>query len=312
MRSLASAVAAAIDERALPKVGRLVAITKPDGTVIRSSTFGAFSAVYDGNTYAGSVGFDFSDMTMSNSGTHPTVDAMTAAGDGNPLTFTEAAGGLISGATVQIFVFIVGEGGHELGSKWYVAGTSLDDAGQFDLDIKSVSAQNRQLVLRTMGPGCRWDLGGYGCGVDMAPFTDAVSVVTNPDLFTLTISGPSPLPADDYYANGVIKFTSGALNGISRTVRKFVSSTGTIKLAEPLPFAASASDTASVHAGCDKSADAAGCGRFSNFAKRLAWDHLPDENLSVSQIVEQEATQTVTEESGGFYAPYAGALGGWG
>lgn len=311
MRSLDSAVAAAIDERVLSKVGRLVALTLPDGTVIRSSTFGPYSAEYGGETYAGSIGFDFSEMTLSDGATHPAIDALTAAGSSTPLTFDQAAGGLASGAEVEIHVFLVGVGAHKLGSKWYIAGTALDDAGQFDIDIKPMSSRNRQVAVRAYGPGCKWGVGDANCGVNMAPFTDTVTVVTNADLFTLTVTGGSA--TDDYYANGAIKFTSGDMAGVSRTVRGYVASSGTIVLAEPLPGNVSASDTATVHAGCDKTIGTAGCARFSNFSRRLAWDHLPDDSLSVPQVIDPpEEVVAVQEDDGDWYSDYEGPLGVWG
>lgn len=309
MRTLTSGFATGIDGTDID-VGYLVEIAKPDGTFVRSSTLGVLDVTYGGEVYSGSIGFDVSTLSLTDGDNQPTIDGLTAAGATAPFTFEEAAGGLISGSTVRVFAYLydVGEG-HELGSKWYVGGTALDDAGQFDIDTKAESARNRQLVLKTYGPGCKWDLGGTGCGVNMASFTDSVSVASNADLFTLTITGGSA--TDDYYANGAIKFTSGALSGISRAVRKYTGSTGTVYLAEPLPDAVSVSDTATIHAGCDKTTGAAGCARFSNFVRRLAWDHLPDGDLSVPQGDVSTSASSGGSDSG-FYGDYEGALGGWG
>lgn len=291
-RSFSATLSTALDQETID-AGFLVAITKPDGTVVRSSTLGVYSATFGGNTYSGSIGFDFSSMTFTGGTSLPSMDGMTAAGASAPFTFDEVAGGMINGSEVQVFLYDYSNGeGYELGSKWYVGQTTLTEYGGVTLDIKSAARRSRQVVLKTYGPGCRHDLGDTGCGVNMSGYTDSVTVQTNADLYTLTIDGPSPMPADDYYANGAIKFTSGDLQGVSRAVRKFVASTGTVYLLEPLPKALAGGETATIHAGCDKTTGAAGCARFSNFLRRLSWDHLPDENLTVPQLVETPPTES--------------------
>ena len=158
-RSLDSTLAAALDEEVI-EGGFLVAITKPDGTVVRSSTLGVFSATYGGDEYVGSIGFDFSSMTLSSGDSQPAIDGFTAAGSTAPFTFDEAVSGYLSGCSVRVFLYHYGNGkGHELGSKWYIGKIQTDQNGKLSLEIKSSGRRNRQVFLKTYGPGCRWSLG---------------------------------------------------------------------------------------------------------------------------------------------------------
>ena len=148
-------------------------------------------------------------------------------------------------------------------------------------------------------PKCQHHLGDAGCGVNLTgspSYTDTVTVVTNADPWTLTVSGSTQ--ADDYYNLGAMKFTSGNLNGQSYDVRDWTLTGGIIKLARPLRGTAAVSDTATIHAGCDWTTGAAGCARFNNIQRFFGFRHLPDENLDFPVVDEQPPVQQSDPPSG--------------
>lgn len=83
--------------------------------------------------------------------------------------------------------------------------------------------------------------------------------------------------ADSIYNLGSITFTSGALTGMSRTIKTYVyGSPGVITLAAPFPSAPAAADGLTVTRGCNKKYDDAyGCSAFSNTANFRATPFVP-------------------------------------
>lgn len=118
---------------------------------------------------------------------------------------------------------------------------------------------------------------------------NAVTVVHNPSGATFELSVDTtdtsaypayttggtvtPLGAESgYFDFGVITFTSGLNDGIAREVKAYAP--GQLTLYLPLPYLASAGDTYTMHAGCDKTL--ATCrDRFDNIVNRRAEDYLP-------------------------------------
>lgn len=274
----------------------LIEIAMPDGTFKRSNSLGTVDLTFGADTFTGTPGFDMSAATFTDGDGAPSVDLSRPIGTVGPVTFAEAASGILSGATVKLWIADYDAGTRDrIGSIYYVANVRTDDNGRATFDLNSVSKKARQLFLKRYGPGCKHQLGDSGCGVNLVSYTDALTVASVVDAYTVTVTGPSPMPADDYYNNGAAKFTSGDNNGLAYDVRNWVSSTGTLSFVTPVRRTVSVGDTLTAHAGCDKSTGAAGCSRFSNFARRLAWDHLPDDVLDLPQITENPpATQTTT------------------
>ena len=275
-------------------MGWLLSITMPDGTVKRFNSFGTKEYTWPesgGDIWYGYPGFTISKMRFTSGENPPSVDIDRGLNGTYLVTFTEAASGLVSGAPVTLYMGdFVDNVFHEMGSKWRAGKVTTSRSGAATFAIISLERRTRQLILKRYEPGCQWKLGETGCGVNLASYTDSVTVVSSSDLLTIVVSGPSPARADDYYNLGAIKFTSGDNTGLAYDVRDWVSSTGTIKLMNKLKRPVQAGDTATVHAGCDKSTGSAGCARFSNIARRFAFDYLPDENLSFPQLSQEDYT----------------------
>ena len=103
---------------------------------------------------------------------------------------------------------------------------------------------------------CRHQLYDAGCTLLKASFTVTGTVGTGN---TASLIHTNLTQADHYFELGQITFTSGALLGLSRTVKSYLHASGSIIPVTALPLAPSSGDTFSIYPGCDKrGADAFG------------------------------------------------------
>ena len=306
MRSAATALKNAAASK-VTTLGWLCAITPVGGSPVYMNNFGK-NVTVGGHVYLGKPGFEIGNIRVTDGRDPPSVELTIPIDDGTPIPFDDAARRKLDQARIRLYVidhtsleFI------EIGFRWYVgAVTALDSRGA-TLDVRAAERAQRELMLKVYKPGCQWDVGDSGCGIDVvADWQDSVTIAAYTDAFTFTINGERGAAVDDFFANGAIKFTSGENEGFSYAVRRWVQSSGTVKLWEPLRAPVAASDAALIHAGCDKSIETTGCARFSNIARRFAFDNLPtgDLTFNVKPVVPKE------EESTG-YSFGSGYGSGW-
>ena len=110
-------------------------------------------------------------------------------------------------------------------------------------------------------PGCVNNLGDTACGVNLASFT-TTGTIASATAGVITANITNALVG--YFDQGVIAMTSGALNGLSRSVKMATfGAPGTITLLGPFFTAPAPGDTFTISAGCNKSdTDANGCPKF--------------------------------------------------
>lgn len=97
---------------------------------------------------------------------------------------------------------------------------------------------------------CRHTLFDTGCGLTRgAPWVNAGAVtgVTNNGVFQTNISAP-----DDWWALGMLTWTSGNNLNFSRSVRQSRQTGGTVTLIAAMPNAVQVGDTFNIYPGCDK------------------------------------------------------------
>lgn len=288
-------------------LGWLCGIAPVGGSPIYLNNFGKDVTV-GGHLYLGKPGFDIGSIRVTDGRDPPSVEINLPIDDGTPVLFDDAARRKLDQARIRLYIVDYTTLEYvEIGFQWYVGQVVALDSRRATLDVRAAERAQRELMLKVFKPGCQWDLGDTGCSVNVAgSWQDSVAVAAYTDAFTFTISGARGGATDDFFANGAIKFTSGENEGFSYAVRRWVQSTNTVKLWEPLRAPVAASDTALIHAGCDKSVEATGCARFANIARRFAFDHLPtgDLTFNVKPVVSKQE-----ESTGGFYLGSYGS--GW-
>lgn len=131
---------------------------------------------------------------------------------------------------------------------------------------------NRPFPRNVYQSVCGHTLYDAGCALSKASFTNTGTVAASPAP-TVTSFKTGNAQAAGYFDQGVITFTSGANNGLKRTVKSYDPSTG-FTFALPLPVAPSSGDTISVFAGCDKRL--ATCrSKFSNAGRFRGFPFIP-------------------------------------
>ena len=127
--------------------------------------------------------------------------------------------------------------------------TSVDPiiGGTAELTVSSwLVLLNTNMPRNQYQAGCMRTLYDAGCGVNPASFSASGTVSTGgAGSFGSNLTGVA-----GRYSQGRVLFTSGANNGISRTV-KINNSDGSFALVRPLPAPAATRDTFTAFAGCD-------------------------------------------------------------
>jgi uncharacterized phage protein (TIGR02218 family) len=165
--------------------------------------------------------------------------------------------GLYDGAEVRIFVVNwqdPSQGTLRLRRGW-LGEVTLSSEGQWRTELRGMSQVLAQRLIEPYTPDCRADLGDARCGVEISdPQWTRPGLVTAPlDAlsFTAAIDVADDRP-DDWFAGGVIRFTSGQNSGRAIEVRGANLATGDLVLAFPPPFPVGTGDAFEIYPGCDK------------------------------------------------------------
>jgi uncharacterized phage protein (TIGR02218 family) len=124
------------------------------------------------------------------------------------------------------------------------------------IELRGLTAKLQQPVGIVSTKTCRARLGSTTginkCFVDLAPFTHTFEVtsVTDKRVFVSTDAIGSSFP-DDWFAEGLVRFLTGANEGLEFKVRSFAD-TGTFTLIQPVVIDVEVGDTFEAIAGCRK------------------------------------------------------------
>jgi hypothetical protein len=157
---------------------------------------------------------------------------------------------------------------------WFTGLTADSQAGRQSAVLQvdsTISLLNVQMPRNLIQSGCSHILYDAGCTLNKASFRVSGSCSGSPGVLSFNTNLTQ---ADHYHDLGVITFTSGANNGLSRTVRSFAHTSGVVTLLLPLPSAPTAGDTFTILPGCDK--QQATCStKFSNLAHFRGFPYVP-------------------------------------
>lgn len=275
----------------------LVTITLTDATVARWTT-DTYDLTWDGNTY-----------TAGGSGTAPGITrgrireatGLEVATMELSLDCGPASGASIGGTDIRVLAvdgalddarvtvqraYMATPSGAVVGVVSRFSGVATDcEATSHRVTLRVQSDLYRleeRLPRHLIREKCSWALGDDGCGVNLASYTHtgAVATVGTPPpastRTTIYVTGAMATKASGYFDGGTLTFTSGALSGISRTVKYYTQTVPMtyFELVAELPEAPSPGDTVSAKAGCDKTI-ATCTSRFSNIDRRRGFDFVP-------------------------------------
>lgn len=124
------------------------------------------------------------------------------------------------------------------------------DNDKYTIELNSIESLLGKPFGRTVSLDCPWDLGDADCGFTLT--TDTGSVTSQGTPANRVFVDTSRTEADDYYNGGKVTFTSGDNNGRTMDVKRWVNSTKTFELFEPMFADIATSVTYNVTRGCDK------------------------------------------------------------
>ena len=141
---------------------------------------------------------------------------------------------------------------------------------EFQVRVNSMTeALNISLPRNIYQPGCIHVLYDTGCTLNKATFGTS-SAITSGTTTTNLHCGLTQ--AAGFFNRGSIKFISGALSGVTRTVKSYA--IGSVSLLLPLPATPAVGDTFIAYAGCDKQQSTCQ-GKFNNLPNFRGAPYIP-------------------------------------
>jgi uncharacterized phage protein (TIGR02218 family) len=255
----------------------LYTITLKSGTVLRWADFDV-DIVWGAYTYSSSgpvlkrgntrivIGVEVDTLDVS------IYPRSTDLVNGVPI-LSAAQGGAFDGAVLSLDRAF-------LDSSLAIVGTVNLFTGRFaDLTLGRTEMQARinslteslsvQMPRNLYQAGCNHVLFDSGCGLTRASWGAASSATSGTTASSINCGLTQ---AAGYFAQGYIQFTSGALNGVKRTIKSYAP--GVIALFSRLPSAPAVGDTFTAYAGCDKQ-QATCSAKFSNLANFRGFPYIP-------------------------------------
>ena len=214
------------------------------------------------------------------------VDNLEFEGMLSAATITEAdiVAGRYDHAEISVFMVNYADpsaGTLPLKSGWL--GEVTLQGGQFVAEMRGLTSRLQQTIGEVYTSSCRATLGDAKCGVNLVTYTFTGAVTGLEAAYAFTDS--SKTQSNDYFAGGVVHFTSGANAGLSMEVRDF--SARRFGLFLPMPNAIGLGDAFTVSAGCDKQFDTC-IGRFNNAINFRGEPHVP----GTDKLLETSATRS--------------------
>ena len=234
-------------------------LARHDGVVFRATDHDGDLTV-DGEVYRARAGYSRTAVASEAGLAVGNVDLEGVLDDAG-LEADALRAGLYDGAEVRIFVVNwqdPSQGVLRLRRGW-LGEVTLSSEGQWRTELRGMSQVLAQRLIEPYTPDCRADLGDARCGVAITdPVWTRPGIVTAPlDAlsFTATIDVADDVPddrPDDWFAGGVILFTSGQNSGRAIEVRGSSLSSGDLVLSFPPPFPVGTGDAFEIYPGCDK------------------------------------------------------------
>ena len=141
---------------------------------------------------------------------------------------------------------------------------------EFQVRVNSLTESlNINLPRNIYQPGCTHVLYDSGCGLTKSTYGTSSTITSGSTTSQLNCALST---GAGYFNRGSIKFISGALAGVTRTVKSY--SPGSISLLLPLPNIPAIGDTFIAYAGCDKQQSTC-TSKFNNLAQFRGAPYIP-------------------------------------
>lgn len=245
-----------------PCLAKLWTITRTDSTVLYFTNHDR-EIIYDGNTYTPAGGFDGSADRLDG-GLREHNKTAKGLITSDRITIEDCMGGVYEDAVVteSSIDWRYPWAGVIYTRKWWVDRVKFD--GEiFEAEMAGPSRNLRNQVGDIWARTCRHRLGEFdattliGCTVDTSLYTTtSVDILgtldTNKRMVFVVDPATLSSPADGYFDDGEVIFTSGANSGRTAPIKSWTSADSKIVLQVEMPFEIAAGDVCSLVAGCNR------------------------------------------------------------
>ena len=138
----------------------------------------------------------------------------------------------------------------------------------FEIEVRGLDHKLENKLGELTSKFCRYQFGGFGCGVNLSPYTYTQAITGVSNQYTFTIDGNL---ADSSLDRGKLTFLTGANAGISADIASNWASQ--VVLFQPLPYTIAVGDTVTVVQGCAKTLLA--CAKYNNVINFGGEPHVP-------------------------------------
>ena len=247
----------------------LLKITRADAAVY-AFTSAAYDVTISSQLYKSAQGLNISSIEMS-AGLAVDNLELTTLDDGSVFTTLEVLSGVWRNAafTISRYNWASPADGVEARMAGTIGEVHLH-RGYVVAELRGLQQYLQQPVGSVSSKTCRARLGDALCTKNLTAFTHTGTVTSAASQQVFTAS--AMVQAADYFAEGVLTWTSGPSSGIKMKVKGFAS--GVFTLALPMLSAISAGHTFSVIAGCQKRLTDC-VTKFSNVLNFQGEPHLP-------------------------------------
>lgn len=234
----------------------LCTITRKDGQVFRFNDSAAGLTV-GGNGFVEVFGFQVTSVTSASFGQAASADIdlpLVELADGGAFDPSELEAGYFDEA--EVLVEMADYEHPDYGTMQVFRGKieqiEKTDQKRATVRLQGFSADLLELIVETYGPDCRAPyLGHTRCGFDVSTLTRTATVASVIDARNFTITVTEPLAVDGWFANGAVKFTSGANDGLAFDIRDWTESTALVSLWFAPYGVVQVGDTLDIAPGCD-------------------------------------------------------------
>ena len=226
-------------------------ITPVGGTSIGFTDF-TENLTIDSVVYYAIGGYSSTAISFSSDGGITNLD-ITGLLETSYITKADLEDGVYDYAEVEIFIVNYMDltmGQISLKKGWFSSIKIYEERYTTEL-VGLIDALHNSKVCESYSPQCRASLGDTRCGVTLATYLVAGTVVSVTSQTVIVVSGLNLL-VDDYFNFGKIIFTSGDNNGKEMEVKDWIQLSASLTLFLPLPYEIKAADTFNIYPGCDR------------------------------------------------------------
>lgn len=250
-------------------LAHLLKITRTDGAVY-AFTSADTDVTISGVTYQAAQGLNISSLETT-AGLAVDNLELTTLDDGSTFTQVDVLGGRWNNAafTISRYNFRSPSDGVDVLMVGTVGNVNILN-GKVSAELRGLQQYLQQPIGNVTSKTCRARLGDSMCTVNLASYTvtGTITSVSSSQVFT----DSARAEAADYFAEGVLTWTSGAKNGLKQKVKAFASGQFTLSIA--MVLAVEVGDTYSVYAGCRKRLTEDCVGKFNNVLNFQGEPHL--------------------------------------